>query len=107
MARLADLFPDSAHARDLGLASARDEPVWERAAAEGFAIVTKDDDFRQRSFLRGPPPKVVWIRLGNCTTADVEDTLRARTEEMYAFGVDAEAAMLVLTRESRRPQAGR
>ncbi|MGH7572402.1 MAG: DUF5615 family PIN-like protein [Gemmatimonadota bacterium] len=104
VAQLADLFPNSAHVRDFGLASAADERVWGHAVAEGFAIVTKDDDFRQRSFLRGPPPKVVWVRLGNCTTADIEKTLRAKYAEVHAFGADAEAALLVLTREPLRPQ---
>lgn len=99
MPRLAQLYPNSAHVRDFGLASADDEPVWRQAAAEGFTIVTKDDDFRQRSFLRGPPPKVVWVRLGNCRTADIETTLRARSAEILAFGADAEAALLVLMPE--------
>lgn len=99
MPRLADLYPNSAHVRDFGLGSADDEPIWRHAAAEGFAIVTKDDDFRQRSFLRGPPPKVIWLRLGNCRTTDIEATLRARSAEVLAFGADAEAALLVLVRE--------
>jgi hypothetical protein len=47
---LADLFPDSNHVRAPGLNGADDETVWERAAEDGFIIVTKDDDFRQRSF---------------------------------------------------------
>ncbi|MBI2215693.1 MAG: DUF5615 family PIN-like protein [Candidatus Rokubacteria bacterium] len=97
--RLVDLYPNSAHVRDFGLAAADDEPVWRHAAAEGFAIVTKDDDFRQRSFLRGPPPKVVWVQLGNCRTAHVEATLRARSAEVLAFGADPQSALLVLTRE--------
>ncbi len=53
---LADIFPESAHVRDLRLQSAPDEEIWRRAAADGFIIVTKDDDFRQRSFLYGFPP---------------------------------------------------
>lgn len=57
--RLADLYPGSAHVRELGLAAADDEVIWARAAADGYVIVTKDDDFRPRSFLRGPPPRVV------------------------------------------------
>jgi len=97
--RLADLYPGSAHVRDVGLAASDDEPVWRHAAAGGFVIVTKDDDFRQRSFLHGPPPKVVWIRLGNCSTADVEGALRTRSAEVHAFGADPEAALLVLMRE--------
>jgi predicted nuclease of predicted toxin-antitoxin system len=95
--RLADLYPGSAHVRDFGLQAADDEAIWARAGADGFAIVTKDDDFRQRSFLRGPPPKVVWVRLGNCRTADIEALLRARHADVLAFEADPEAALLVLS----------
>ena len=95
---LSETYPDSAHVRDFGLASANDEAVWREAQAQGFVIVTKDDDFRQRSFLRGPPPKVIWVRLGNCRTADVEATLRARAATILAFGEDPHAALLVLIR---------
>jgi len=45
-----------------------DRSVWERAAAGGFVLVTKDEDFHRMAVLLGPPPKIVWIRLGNCTT---------------------------------------
>lgn len=84
--------------RELGLAAADDEAVWARAVADGFAIVTKDDDFRQRSFLRGAPPKVVWVRLGNCRTDDVEALLRARQADVAAFSSDEQAALLLLSR---------
>jgi predicted nuclease of predicted toxin-antitoxin system len=93
------LYPDSVHVRDIGLAQAQDDAVWRHAAAEGFAIVTKDDDFRQRSFLHGAPPKVIWVRMGNCSTADVEAVLRARNSQVDAFGADPDDAILVLTRE--------
>lgn len=98
--RLADLYPGSTHVRELGLAAADDEQVWRHAAAHGFAIVTKDDDFRQRSFLQGAPPKVIWVRLGNCRTDEVEAVLRARREDVAAFVADPTAALLVL---GRRP----
>jgi predicted nuclease of predicted toxin-antitoxin system len=94
--RLADLYPGSSHVRDAGLAAADDEAIWAYAAARGYAIVTKDDDFRQRSFLRGAPPKVVWVKLGNCTTADVEAALRMRHVDVVAFAADATSALLVL-----------
>jgi predicted nuclease of predicted toxin-antitoxin system len=66
---LASEFPESVHVRDVGLEKALDEPVWEYAKANSFVIVSKDSDFHQRSFLFGHPPKVVWIRRGNCSTA--------------------------------------
>ena len=97
MRRLADLYPGSAHVRQLNLQTADDEAVWRHAAHAGFAIVTKDDDFRQRGFVRGAPPKVVWIRLGNCTTDEVEAVLRSRHAAVVAFDGDPDAALLVLT----------
>ena len=97
---LADLYPGSGHARDFELHSADDEAVWQHAAANDYTIVTKDDDFRQKSFLRGSPPKVIWVHLGNCRTADVEAILRARHEDVLKFETDAQAALLVLTRSS-------
>ena len=96
--RLADLYPGSAHVRDFGLQASDDEAIWAHAAAHGFVIVTKDDDFRQRSLLRGAPPRVIWLRLGNCRTADVEAVLRARVADVLAFARDPDAALLILAR---------
>ena len=84
--------------RQVNLQAADDEAVWRHAADGGFAIVTKDDDFRQRGFVRGGPPKVIWVRLGNCTTDEVEAVLRARHADVLAFDADPAAALLVLTR---------
>jgi predicted nuclease of predicted toxin-antitoxin system len=98
--RLADLYPGSAHVREFGLAAADDEEIWAHAAAHGFTIVTKDDDFRQRSILRGAPPRVIWLRLGNCRTSDVDEVLRARHADVLAFAIDPDAALLILARRS-------
>lgn len=64
--------------------------------AESLVIVSKDSDFRQMAFLSGPPPKVVWIALGNCTTDDVSALLRRRRSEIAAFVADPRAALLTL-----------
>lgn len=55
-------------------------------------LVTKDEDFQRLSVLLGPPPKVIWIRLGNCTTQDVARLLRFREPEVKAFALDGQAA---------------
>ena len=55
--RLADLFPDSEHVRNVNLHEADDHQVWEYARTNGFAIVSKDEDFHQLSFLYGALPK--------------------------------------------------
>jgi predicted nuclease of predicted toxin-antitoxin system len=95
--RLADLFPDSVHVREVGLKEAGDPSVWAYAKDHGLIVVSKDSDFHQRSFLYGYPPKVVWVRLGNCSTADVERVLRKSYEVIKDFYEDETAAFLSLS----------
>ena len=94
--RLADLFSDSEHVRNINLHEAEDRTVWEYARANGFAIVSKDEDFRQLSFLYGAPPKVIWVRLGNCTTADIEQALRGHHADILDFDDNEEGAFLII-----------
>ncbi|MFY9269266.1 MAG: DUF5615 family PIN-like protein [Candidatus Manganitrophaceae bacterium] len=93
---LVDLYPGSVHVRDVGLHDALDEAVWEYAARHGLSIVSKDADFHQRSFLFGPPPKVIWVRRGNCSTSDIEAILREHHANLQWFEQDAKGAFLVL-----------
>ena len=95
--RLGDLFPESLHVRDVGLKSAIDPDVWEFARASGLIIVSKDSDMHQRSFLYGYPPKVIWVRLGNCSTNDVESLLRQCYSAIQDFYESQEAAFLSLS----------
>ena len=95
--RLADLFPGSMHVQSVGLDRASDDQVWEYARLNGFAIVTKDEDYDGLSVLRGGPPKVVWLQLGNCTTAQVEAVFRTRFADAEAFEKDASVGTLVLS----------
>ena len=91
------MFPGSVHVRDVGLARATDAEIWDYARDHDLTIVSKDSDFHQVSFLRGSPPKVIWIRRGNCTTADIETLLRSRRTEVLSFGAEAEGAFLALS----------
>jgi predicted nuclease of predicted toxin-antitoxin system len=51
----------------------------------------------QRSFMFGPPPKVIWVRLGNCSTAEVEKLARRHFEAIKAFHEDVYASFLSLS----------
>lgn len=95
--RLEDLFPDSVHVRDIGLATADDLAIWEFAKAHGFTIISKDSDFRQLSFTLGHPPKVVWVRRGNCSISEIETILRDWSVQLTIFLEDAEGAFLALS----------
>jgi predicted nuclease of predicted toxin-antitoxin system len=97
VAAVADVFPQTAHVRDLGLAQADDHSIWNYARDNGYVIASKDDDFHQRSFLYGAPPKVIWLRVGNCTTGHIIDCLRRHVREIDAFEHDQHASFLVLS----------
>jgi len=94
--RLADQFPDSVHVREIGLRDAEAAVIWDYAAKHGFAIVTKDADFRQRSFVLDHPPKIVWLRLGNSSTNAIEALIRDRATQIEEFLADEEKSFLNL-----------
>jgi predicted nuclease of predicted toxin-antitoxin system len=62
----------------------------------GFTIVTKDDDFRQRSFLSGAPPKIVWLSIGNAGTPRIAQLLVDNSQMIEAFFRDANDSLLIL-----------
>jgi predicted nuclease of predicted toxin-antitoxin system len=93
---LQDVFPGSAHTEALGLARANDSSIWEYARKNGFTIVSKDADFSERGVLLGSPPKVIWIRRGNCTTAEIAGILRRSAAEIEAAAKDDGVRYVVL-----------
>ena len=93
---LADLYPESTHVFLVGLDRASDMAVWTYAQTEDYIIVTKDSDFSDVSVLRHFPPKVIWLRLGNCTTNDVERALRNGYAAIEAFANDPSSGVLEL-----------
>ena len=97
VALLSAEFPGSFHVRDLGMAKSSDSVLWAYAAAKGFGIVSKDADFQHRALLRSHPPKVIWIRLGNCSTAAVAALLRIRLSEILTFDADPSESFLALS----------
>ena len=94
--QLADVFPDASHVALAGLERSADEDVWEYARAGGFVIVTKDADFNDLSALRGVPPKVIWLRVGNCPTTRIASLMRLHRTAIAAFAADSSDGILVL-----------
>jgi predicted nuclease of predicted toxin-antitoxin system len=97
---LAAAYLDLAHVRDFALERADDTTVWNFAKDNGFAIVSKDSAFHQRSLVFGHPPKVVWPRLGNCSTSNIEVVLREQSSIVASFLEVATASLLSLSRSS-------
>lgn len=76
VSRLGELFPGARHVMTEKLELVSDTVIWERALADGLAIVSRDSDFMHRVLLSGPPPPVIWLRVGNASTDEVEGILR-------------------------------
>jgi len=93
---LDDIAPGSQHPRSIDLLGAADEQVWQYAERRGLIIVSKDDDFRQRALLHGPPPKVVWLAVGNAGTRVIAEHLRSNLGALSDFIDDEDAAILIL-----------
>lgn len=93
---LADLFPGSEHLKRVGLATADDRIVWDYAGNNGFAVISKDSDFHQMSFLYGAPPKAIWLRCGNCPVAQLETIIRQHHVKIKKFMETADEAFLVI-----------
>jgi predicted nuclease of predicted toxin-antitoxin system len=94
--QLQDLYPGTRHVEECGLISADDSEIWSYALAQGFAIVTKDSDFFERGVIEENAPKVIWLRIGNCTTVRAGFVLRNHFERINTFLVGFEEKCLEL-----------
>ena len=94
---VAALFSGSAHVRECGLLGKTDEEVWDYARLNGLTIVSKDSDFQQRSLLYGHPPKLVWLRVGNCTRRQLAELITTHEQDIRALDADPFESVLVLS----------
>jgi predicted nuclease of predicted toxin-antitoxin system len=93
---LTDLYPNSQHVYSLGMAQDDDRQIWNYAAQFEFTIVTRDSDYNDLSLMLGFPPKVIWIRRGNCSTQAIEAIIRSATDAIHHFSQTSSAGVLSL-----------
>ena len=93
---LASLFPESLHLKSVKLDSADDQIVWNYAKENNFTIISKDSDFHQMSFLYGAPPKVIWLRCGNCSVGELEAIVRLKFDVISMFLKSDDGALLMI-----------
>lgn len=94
--KLQPVFPGTRHVEELGLRGASDIVLWDVAERDGFMLVSKDDDFRQLGLLRGAPPKVLVLAIGNAGNAVVLDVLKSHAARIAAFDADPGESLLIL-----------
>ena len=94
--RLADLFPESTHLYTLGMDQLDDREVWNYAKTNGFMIATRDSDYNEILTIQGFPPKIIWIRRGNCSTSAIEIMLRSHLADIQTLDNDSSLGILTL-----------
>lgn len=62
-------YPGSSQVVLLGMESASDKEVWQKAREDGYVIVTRDADFQELSLVWGQPPKVIRLKTLNQSRA--------------------------------------
>ena len=74
-----------------------DDPVlWAFARENDFIVVSKDADFSELSMIQGFPPKLLWLRIGNCRTRDIENLIRTNYEFIVQLVSDRDRGILSL-----------
>lgn len=101
--RLETLFPASAHVLPLGLSKSSDSDIWYYARSHGYTLVTKNTDMVDLCVLRGAPPKIVWLRVGNCPTEIVRDILSGNVDQLSAFERDDSVVLSLFRFRVTRP----
>jgi predicted nuclease of predicted toxin-antitoxin system len=93
---LRDLFPESQHVFGVGMDQDDDRKIWDYATQSQLLIVTRDSDYNDLSMLLGFPPKVIWIRRGNCSTQAIETLLRNSAPIIQEFDKTDKIGLLTL-----------
>ena len=92
---LQPFFPGTTHVILARLDRSDDSDIWHWARLNGFTLATKNTDMVDRCVLRSAPPKVLWLRVGNCATDLIRDVI-LRNRERIA-GVESDPTRVVLT----------
>lgn len=88
--KIQDIFPGSKQVQEVGLGNLRDSDIWSFAKENEYCIVTFDGDFYDMGLIKGASPKVIWLRIGNTTTQNIEKVLRSNYDLIKIFLADPE-----------------
>ncbi len=70
------------------LQQAVDLEIWQFAKEQDYVILTRDSDYYDLSMIRGAPPKVIWLQIGNCSKDVIADLLIRKKTDIYDLLAD-------------------
>lgn len=74
--KVLDFLPYAVHVRSLDLEDTEDGTIWQFAKQNEDAIITFDQDFAELAMVRGAPPKIIWLRIGNSSNDEIIEFLK-------------------------------
>ena len=77
--------------------SAKDTKIWQYAKNNGYTIITRDNDFNDLIALKGFPPKIIWLRIGNCSRNFTADLLIRSQQTIEEFLKSEESGLLEIS----------
>ena len=96
VAVLKEHFGECVHADDIPELEfpAKDSKIWQYAKDHGYAIITRDNDFNDLIAIKGFPPKIIWMRVGNCSRKFTSDLLIRYKQEIEELWKSEEYGLL-------------
>ncbi|WP_395052681.1 DUF5615 family PIN-like protein [Flavobacterium sp.] len=62
-----------------------DSSIWNYAKANGYTIVTKDDDFEKIVLLKKAPPKLIYLKTFNLNTNKISNLILQNKNSITSF----------------------
>ena len=85
---ISNKFLHAQHVSEVGLEDSTDMTIWEFAKSNGYTIVTFDSDYYDLSIIKGCPPKIIWLRIGNASSSRIAKVLNEDFDLIKAFITD-------------------
>jgi predicted nuclease of predicted toxin-antitoxin system len=70
------------HVDEVGLREAEDVDIWNYALSTGASVITKDEDFAERTTRTSGGPPIIWLRIGNSTNRTLIHWLLPRWQDI-------------------------
>jgi predicted nuclease of predicted toxin-antitoxin system len=90
---LLSIFPESTHVSKDGLIKS-DGEIFQYAKRNDFTILTFDEDFYDLQLIKGFPPKIIWLRVGNMSNLNLLNKIISKKSEIEAFEINSEVGIL-------------
>lgn len=71
--------------RDVAHLGVGDEALFMRAKQEADMLITKDVDLVHLLHRHGPPPKIIWLRMGNTSNARLKSVFERRWTDIMSL----------------------